>query len=366
MKTLITWIVVLAILGAGGYYGYEYLGQREDLFAVEKKAEVRTAEVKRRDIEQTIESAGDINPINQVEVRPEVSARIKKLHVRAGQRVEKGQLLVELDDKDLLADKAEAETEIEGRAILKEKAQRNFARAKLLFQRKLISREEFENIRSDADKAANDYEIALRKLETVKEKLRKTLVSSPMNGVVLDLPVTEGQVVVSAASVNSGTLLMDIADLSQMFIAAHINQVDVTKIKLGHPAEVSINSIEDLTMEGKVSFIAPVAKVKRNVKGFTVEVEVVDLDPRVRPGMTADMIFEVDSADGALTLPLSAIFTDDENTKVVYVSEKGGKEPKAQPVEVGISNYNFAEIKTGLKEGQRVLLSRPTKKHGGS
>ncbi len=372
MKTLITWIVILAVLGGGGYYGYEYLrenGQLDEILGLtaEEEPEVRTVEVKRRDIEQTIESAGDINPINQVEVRPEVSARIKKLHVRAGQRVEKGQLLVELDDKDLKADKAEAETEIQGRAILKEKAQRNYARAKLLYQRKLISREEFENIRSDKDKAANDYEIALRKIETIKEKLRKTLVTSPMNGVVLKLPVTEGQVVVSAASVNSGTLLMDIADLSQMFIAAHINQVDVTKLKPGHPAEVSINSINDLTMKGKISFIAPVADVKRNVKGFTVEVEVLELDPRVRPGMTADLVFEVDSADGALTLPLSAIFTDSENdTKVVYVTEKGSLEPKAQPVEVGIANYNFAEIKTGLKEGQRVLMSRPVaKKTGG-
>ncbi|MEM1059971.1 MAG: efflux RND transporter periplasmic adaptor subunit [Verrucomicrobiota bacterium] len=363
MKALI-WIIVLAGLGVGGYFGYEYLQERDDLFVLEEPEEVPTAEVKRRDIRQTIESAGDISPINQVEIKPEVSARIKKIHIQPGQPVERGQLLVELDDNELLTDKAAAETEIEGKAILKEKAQRNFARAKLLYQRKLISREEFENIRSDSESAANAYEVALRQLETIKEQLNKTLVPAPMNGIVLDLPVSEGQVVTSAASVNSGTTLMNIADLSKMYIASHLNQVDVTKLKLGQDAKISINSIRDLEMDGRVRFIAPVASIIRNIKGFTVEVEIVDLDPRVRPGMTADLIFQVDSRDGALTLPLTAIFTENDR-KVVFVTGEGSPEPREMPVEVGITNYNFAEITKGLKEGQQVLLTKPIRKGGG-
>ena len=364
MKQVIRALLVLAILGGGGYYGYSYW--QTSVAATNKKAAAKarntTAQVERRKIEFNIEASGDIAPAIEVDVKPEVSARVNRLLVAIGDKVKKGQPIVELDDRDLLTERSSAETEIAGADVALEKAERNFERAKLLYQRMLISQEAFENLRSDRDTAKNNHDKALRKLETVDDKLAKTKIYSPMDGTVLDVPVVEGQVVVAAASVNSGTLLMTIADLSDMYISTHINQVDVAKIRDGQKVSIQVDSLPGNVMEGTVSLIAPVATVVRNTKGFTVTVRIEHLDGRVKPGMTAELIFPITTVDNALTVPLSAVFTEDDDTTVVYTVGRGinpGNARRVQ-VEIGVSDFDFAEIKNGLSEGDIVLLTRPT------
>jgi len=367
VKKLAFWLFALGILGGGGYYGYLVWlenGVRSEL----EQPEQSTAKVERRRIEYKIEGAGDISPAVQVEVKPEVSARLKSILVGIGDAVKKGQLIVELDDTDLQTEKASSETEIAGAQVALDKAQRNFERARQLYERKLISQEAFENLRSDRDTAQNSYEKALRRLQSVKDKLEKTKILSPMDGMVLTVPVVEGQVVVAAASVNSGTLLMSIADLSRMYISTHINQVDVAKIKQNQPVTVKVDSLGDAEMKGQVSLISPVASVVRNVKGFTVTVRLEEIDPLVKPGMTAELSFPITTIENALAVPISAIFTEDDDTTVVYIIGKGTNPNAAVrvPIEVGVANFDFAEIKGGLSEGDIVLLTRPSSPAGSS
>ncbi|PAW76889.1 MAG: hypothetical protein B9S32_13245 [Verrucomicrobia bacterium Tous-C9LFEB] len=327
-----------------------------------------TAKVERRTINATIKSAGDVAPApeRQVEIKAEVSAKIRSIKVIIGQKIKKGDLLIELDDKDLLTSKSTADIQVEGTKVSLNRSQRNFERAQKLYDRKLLSQEEYENARSERDSSKNDFDKAQSNLQQVLDQLSKTKILAPIDSTVLTIPVVEGQVAIAAASVNSGTSLMTVADLSKMNISAHINQVDIAKIHLQEKVDIAVDSLPGVKMTGIVYLISPIAVIKNNVKGFTVNIAIQNLDARVRPGMTANVTFPVITLPNALSLPISAIFTEDDDQKVVYIQPV---DPKAaairKPIEIGVTNFDLAEIKSGVKEGEAVLLTRPSKNKGG-
>jgi RND family efflux transporter MFP subunit len=359
VKKVLSVFIALLVVGGGLYYGWkEWQASRPP--AEQPLLPELTAKVERRTLVKTVDVAGDIDPSTRIEVKPEVSARIKKLHVSQGDQVQPGQILVELDDRELLTEKSVAERDLQGARYELEKARRDYERNKGLHAKKLVSDQIYLDAQTAQNVAENNFERSEARLQTVEDRLAKTKIHSPMGGMVLSVPVVEGQVVVAAASVNSGTLLMTIADLSTMIISAHVNQIDVARLKIGMEAVFRVDSIPGVEMQGRVSSIAPVAVVKNNVKGFTVVVLIEKPDARVRPGMTADVAIPVERADNVLAVPLSAVFNDEGRRKVAYVrtGERPGQVEKRE-VRVGVSTIDYAEILEGLAEQETVLLVRP-------
>lgn len=365
MKTLLTWVVVLAVLGAGGYFGWTWwqkqLGQ-----AQAQAAPIPTAKVERQTIELTVEIAGDLEPVDVLEVKSEVSAKIKKLHVELGQQVKQKAVLAELDNTELLTEKSQIQIEIEGANLEMKKAEEDLVRDERLYERQLIPERDVAERRNARDLAANRLDRARKRMQTLEDRLAKTTITAPMNGIILEMPVVEGQVVVAAASVNSGTLLMKLANLDQLLIKTHVNQVDVARLAEGMSVQFTVDSIPGADMTGKVFRIAPTATVKNNIKGFQVEIRIAQPDPRLRPGMTADVVIPISKASDVLAVPLSAVFNEPGDQKVVYVAGAGeGAPPEKRPVEVGLSNIDWVEIKSGLRENEVVLLARPPSAQGG-
>jgi RND family efflux transporter MFP subunit len=316
----------------------------------------------KRDIDSNVEISGDVAPAFQLDVKSEVSGKIKALHVEAGDAVKEGEVLVEIDDRDLLTEKQSILTEIDGAKLEVEKDRRNYERAKELHDAKLISREQYDNLTSEYELAQNSLVRAGRKLEILEEKLRKTKVTAPMNGTILTLPVIQGQVVIAAASVNSGTTLMTIADLSKLLVETHINQVDVARLQLDQQVRLRAESIKEAAMTGKISFIAPVATVKNNIKGFQVQAIIENPSARLRPGMSVNLTVPIARADAAVSVPISAVFKGEGNKKVVYV--RNGEATETREVKVGVTNYDYAEIKSGVEEGETILLIEPNRQPG--
>lgn len=356
MKTLVPAILILAALAGGGWWLV-----KSGKIGAAAEAEIPPrliTKAEKRDINFSVEVAGDVAPSFQLDIKSEVSGKVKALHVDAGDSVKSGDLLAEIDDRDLLTEKQSLLTEIDGAKLEMEKDKRNFERSKELFESKLVSREQFDNLTSEFDIAQNNLVRAQRKLEIMEEKLRKTKIICPIDGTVLTLPVIEGQVVVAAASVNSGTTLMTVANLDRLLVMTHVNQVDVAKLKVDQPVKLKVDSLKDVTMDGKISFIAPVATVKSSVKGFEIEATIDNPNARLRPGMTVNLNIPIAKADAAISVPVSAIFRGDGNEKVIYVRSNGGMTER-RPVKIGVSNFDFAEIKDGVSEGESVLLIEP-------
>lgn len=351
-RSLFVLAVLLAVISAGVWAFRDRWNEQP-----KKTPENFIATAERRDIESNLLLTGEVTPAFAVDVKAEVGGKVKEIAVLTGQFVRKGELLAVIDDTDLLTEKASAATDIEGARLTVEKNRGNYERAKALFEQKLISKEVFANLQADLAIAENTLEKAKSRQQTVEDKLRKTRILAPADGTVLDIPVNEGQVVVAAASVNAGTILMSFADLSRLMIYSHVNQVDAPRLSPGLSVEVNISDLAEKPVRAHIEFIAPLATVKNNIKGFEVQAVIDENDGRLKPGMSVSMNVPVGHASKAVSVPVTAVFRESKQN-VVYV-RKGGTTEKRKVV-LGVTDLSYAEVKSGLEEGEEILLVEPS------
>lgn len=359
------WIVILLLLGVGGFFGYKKLTEmRASKAAAERTAGISTAIAERKDIRFNVKAAGEIGPAEQVSVRPEINGKIEDLPVDLGDQVKKGDLLVKLDDKELQNQRASLLTEKERATLQLAQAERNYKRAQELHEANLISMEVFEQTKTEFDLARNALDRSQRELAIIDERLGKTKIEAPFDCTILTRPISIGQAVSGSGGFNSGTEVLSIADLNSMVINAHINQADVTRLKANQEVEVAIEAVVGLTLTGRVERIAPQATIKNNIKGFAVRILLKDVGDKVRPGMTANITVPVSSADDVLAVPLAAVFTERNpetgvSERYVYVEDMESGDYERRTVQVGVSDLFFAEIQDGLEPGEVVLLEQP-------
>lgn len=353
MRLFLT-LLVVAALGAGGYFFWRQYQRKKS--ETPDPGEIATALVESRDIRFSISAAGDIGPADQVSVRPEIGGKVADLPVDIGDNVKSNALMCRLDDKELLADRDSRVAEIDGAKLQLEKSKRSFNRNQELFKDKLISQEAFDDSRTDMDLAANALERAQRALRSTEEKISKSVLLAPFDCTVLTRPVSLGQTVSGSEGYNSGTEIMTIANLNDMVVNAHINQADVTRLKVGQEVAIQVESVPGLKMTGDLDLLAPQAVIKNGIKGFGARIRIKNIDPRIRPGMTAVLDIPVAAVDGVLAVPLSAVFSE-KGDRYVYVKKEDTYERR--PVIVGISDLSYAEVQKGLSEGETVALEMP-------
>ena len=368
------WLLTLAILGGIGYAAYpmlsEKLGGKSGAAETGKKsAPATTATVVARDINFAITAAGDIGPVDTVSVRPEVGGIISTLTLDIGDKVKKGDILFELNDKDLQTEKSSRKIEIAGaklaietQQLSLEKSKLNYERAKTLFEQKATTSSAFDNARIEYELTRNALDIATNKLETaqsalqqVEDKLIKTVIRAPFDCTILTRPVSVGQAVSGAGGVNSGTEIFTIANLTDLIVSSHINQADVTRLKVQQEVSVSVEAVPGLKLVGHVNRIAPQATLKNGIKGYATRIILKNAAESVRPGMTASLSIPLASVGNVLAVPLAAIFNDQAD-RFVYV-QTGPATFERRTVELGVADYEFVAITNGLEPGEVVSVS---------
>jgi HlyD family secretion protein len=356
------WIVlVMAVgLGTGGYYGWNVWQKAKTAEALPSRPTTAVAEL--RDITFAVNAAGEIAPAEQVSVRPEINGLLEQMTVDLGDQVKKDALLFKLNDSELQQQKASNLTDIEKGKLGVEKAERDYKRAQQLLSDKLISQEVFDDTKTAFDLAKNALERNQKDLAITEEHLTKTEVRAPFDCTVLTRPVSIGQAVSGSGGFNSGTEVLTIADLNSMIINAQVNQADVPRLRIGESVEVTIEAVPGLMATGVVERISPQATIKNNIKGYPARIVLKNVDPRVRPGMTAGVKIPVATADNVTAVPLSAVFTEknpDTDTMERFVYVQHGDTFEKRNVKVGVADYFFAEIQQGLAAGETVSLELP-------
>src|SRR6266851_5370810 len=356
------WIIVAVVLAGGAWGVQKWRASLAGTGAYTADPHPTTAVVETRDIHFSVSAAGEIGPADQVSVRPEINGKILTLPVDIGDRVKKDNVLFTLDDQDLQTERSSRLIEIEAAKLQLEKAKRDYERSKQLYADKLISQELFDDTRTQYELARNALDRTEKALHLIDYQWTKTKILAPFDCTVLTRPVSVGQAVSGSGGFNSGTEVLTIANLNEMVINAHINQADVTRLKIGQQVEVQVEAVPGLKVTGTVERIATQATIKNNIKGFAARIVLKNVDPRIRPGMTANIKIPVASADNVTAVPLAAVFTEKNSDsgqmeRFVYVQQ--GDKFEKRNVKVGVSDYFYAEIQEGLAPGETVSLELP-------
>lgn len=356
MKKWIIIILVLVLLGGAGVFIYSKVRGEQDRLAAGKPKLVTTAQ--KRTIVSMVEATGFVQPIQATEVKAEINGRLLKIHVANNEVVKTGQLIAELDPVLAATRKDEADRTYESQKLTLEKAKRDYDRQVQLRQKNYTTEKEYEDAKTTYEIAEIQLAVMKARLDEAKENLEKTFIRAPHDGVVSDLNVTEGQVIIGAGSVSSGTTIMKINDLSRMYVDTDVNEIDINRIHPESKADITFDALPDTHFEGTITEISGTAISRNSLRVFPVKI-VFEVDGRrVYPGISASVAIPVKRAQDVVSVIISAVFSNGPK-RFVYVEKKNGTYEKC-PVQIGISDASYVEIKEGLKEGDVVSLVRPS------
>ena len=208
----------------------------------------------------------------------------------------------------------------------------------------------------DIEAAAAERRRAQSSLDDVQYNFDNTTVVAPRDGVVLTKHVEEGTVIpAGTAALSQGTAIVTIADITEMYVMTDVDEVDISRVEIGQSVEISVETLPNTTIKGRVDKLYPQGQEQENVIYFSVRIKVLYLHPQLRPGMTADVTILTAEREDVLLVPDSAIDRSG-GTATVEVLPEPGAEPVVREVEVGVTNWEQTEIISGLKEGEIVVL----------
>jgi HlyD family secretion protein len=357
---------------------------------------VQTENVEKRTITQTVTATGKIDPEFKVLITPEVTGEIISLPVKEGDFVKKGQLLIKIKGDQYMAQKDRLEAGLkssEATLMMREaelrRIQLEYDRMKELHSKALASDSELEVTETNYLTTKASYDAALAnvlqskaQLREVLETLYKTTIYSPMDGIVTQLNVELAERVLGSGF-SQGTNIMTVADLSNMQAVVDVDENDVVLVSVGDTANVKVDAFGDRIFNGIVTEIGNSAKsagfgTQEQVVNFSVKIKLLDLDANLRPGMSCNADIETETVENVLSVPIQSVTarTDVPESKdtaaseekndsgahklkvnkpkeVVFIVDNG--KAKMIPVQTGISDDNYIEIKSGLNEGDEVV-----------
>ena len=362
------------------------------------------AQVERRDLEIRAEATGQIEPLRVVEVKSRVAGELKKITVETGSQVRQGELIAEIDPRDVrnAFEQAEADVEVARAEVSTAAAQRK--RIENLAGAGVLSTQDLENIQLTETNARAQLLKAETNLRLAREKTGDVTIRSPISGTVIEKTVEQGQIIASASgNVSGGTTLVKMADLGTVRTRALVDEIDIGRIAPGQPAAVTVEAYPGRTFRGTVTKIEPQAVVEQNVTMFPVLIQLDNPEGLLKPGMNAEVSIDIASRKNVTAVPNGAVVslreaptagavlglkeadvrsrlaalrqrrgpegprgprpnrggpavdpTAGARPGVVFVHGANGPEPRV--VILGLSDWDYTEVVGGLKPGTDVYM----------
>lgn len=343
-----------------------------------KSVDVETALVQTGSITETIPVSGTIRPSVEVSVSPDVSGEVVELNVREGDTVCKGDTLLKIKQELYISmvERAEAalgsmKAEYHRQAAAARQAKLNLQRCETLLKGKAASNAEYEKAKAEYDIAREQLTAASCNVRSGEASLReargnltKTVVISPMDGTVSKLNVTLGERVVGTSQM-AGTEMLSIADMSEMEVIAEVGENDIVRIREGDKADIVADAYSSLKFKGLISHIANSSKFigtgLGQVANFEVSIAILPFTSGgeqggripLKPGMSATVSITAADRQGILLIPVQSIVTKGRNEFVWKLTEDGTV--RATGIETGIQSLDFAEVVSGLNEGDIIV-----------
>lgn len=329
------------------------------------KIEYETTKVERGNISTTVTATGTIEPVTSVEVGTQVSGIVAKIYVDYNSEVKAGQVIAELDKTNLMSTLESQRANLKNAQSALSYQKANYDRQKTLFDKGLISANDFEQARLSYVQAETQVTTARQSVKRAETDLGYATITSPINGVVLSKAVEEGQTV--AASFSTPTLFTIAQDLTNMRVIADIDEADIGEVKDGQRVTFTVDAFPNDIFQGQVTQVRQQATTESNVVTYEVVISAPNADLKLKPGLTANVtIYTLEKNDVLMVTskalrfaPNEALIADDETIEPCEARTKlwvrEGKTFKAIPVEIGVSNGTLTEITSGVNEGTEVL-----------
>jgi HlyD family secretion protein len=271
---------------------------------------ITTATVDRRTITVDAQATGAVEPINVIEVKSKASGQIVKMTVETGTLVNAGDLLVQVDTRDVKNQYDQANADLRSAQASLEVATAAKKRADELYKSRIITTPEFESAQLAFTQAQGQIVRTTANLDLAKQRLEDATVVAPVSGTIIDKPVSLGQVIASATgSVTGGTTLLKMADLTRVRVRALVNETDIGNVRAGQPARVTVDAYPDRPFQGMVEKIEPQAVVQQSVTMFPVIISLDNNEGFLKPGMNGEVSMIVDRRDNVLAVANDAVRT---------------------------------------------------------
>ena len=352
------------------------------------QASYLTEAVQRGDIEKNVVATGSIESVNTVDVGAQVSGKVTKLYVTLGQQVKKGDLIADIDSTTQIntlntckAELAGYQAQLIARKTAYDVAQSNYNRLSKLYSQKAISLDTLNTAKSTLDNAKAEMNVIQENIKqaeievnTAETNVGYTKITAPIDGTVISTPVSEGQTVNSNQTTPT---IVKIADLSKMRIKPEISEGDITKVKAGQSVSFTILSDNKKVYQAKIDSVDPATTtISDNSSGsgnsssgssgsssssssavyYYANIVVDNPDQVLRIGMTTENNIKIAEAKNVLSVPNMAVQTQHGKTFVNILN--GNNQLERREVEIGVQNDYQTEIKFGVAEGEKVIVSQ--------
>jgi HlyD family secretion protein len=332
--------------------------------------------LKPRSIQTSVLASGRLVHEDEVNLSTEQPGRVTAIYVKEGEKVSKGQLVLQIDDERYrtAVDQREAAVRMQQIAIERQQTQlenlrRQWERTSELKQRGLIDEDSYDTATNnlaiaEIDLRSNQEQLrqSEAQLSQAQDDLRKTQAYSPIDGTVTSLDIEVGETAISSSTNVPGSSLMTIADTSTILTEVNVDEADIAAIRVGQKAEIYAIAFPDDPVEGVIESIAVSAKVAEGEQGRSFEVKIRITDTRgieLRPGMSCRAEIFTDLKEGVLAAPIQAILIEEDLTAdetSYYVFRRDGDQARRVEVGVGISDDTYQEITSGLNEGDEIVI----------
>lgn len=333
-----------------------------------------TATVEKRDLSKSVTATGTIEPVTKVEVGTQVSGIIDRIYVDYNSVVHKGQVIAELDKTNLLSELSNAQSNLANARSTLNYQSANYNRFKTLYDKGLISANDFEQARLSYEQASQQLAIEKQNVAKAQTNLGYATITAPIDGVVLSKEVEEGQTV--ASSMTTPTLFIIAKDLTDMRVIANVDEADIGEVQVGQRVTFTVDAYPDDIFHGEVTQVRQEATTESNVVTYEVVISAPNDDLKLKPGLTASVtIYSMELKD-ALSIPNKALKFNpappmlpkgmtikDCNAKVkAWILD--GNAIKAVPVQTGATGGSYVQVLSGLSEGQKVVTGVAEKVDG--
>ncbi|MAU26239.1 MAG: efflux transporter periplasmic adaptor subunit [Muricauda sp.] len=356
MKKILKW-VGLAVLVIGALWAASFFIKSNSKSPIEYE----THKPFISSIEKKTVATGKVIPEDEIEIKPQISGIIEKIYKVEGDKVKAGDLIAVIKVVPNEQALYQARGRVNNAKVALNNAEIEYNRNKILFDKGVVSAQDFQNLqlqyeqaKLELENAQNDYQIIL-KGSAGGSSSANTNIRATVDGTILEIPVEEGDQVIQSNNFNDGTTIATIADLGRMIFEGKVDEGEVGKLKVGMPLKISLGAIEDKEFDAKLKFIAPKGVEEAGAVQFKIEGDVeVDDDFMVRAGYSANASLTLEKKDSILVIPEALLQFDKETDKPYVEVAVGEQKFERRDIEIGISDGINVEIVSGLTEEDEV------------